>query len=148
MIFTPHLLPFFIFKYSRCKRSSSHLIPHSRAYSQYPILHLSMAQVPLTTHSSTPRPRAEKRFRFGSQTLDLYQPFAFKFMEKQKTALTDVHKCIIDNLWRSSKEPRYFTATINCLAEYFISTTPKKNAYVVYQGRKPGVFKNWSDVVA
>ena len=69
-------------------------------------------------------------------------------MEKQKTALTDVHKCIIDNLWRSSKEPRYFTATINCLAGYFISTTPKKNAYVVYQGRKRGVFKNWSDVVA
>ena len=107
-----------------------------------------MAQVPLTTHSSTPKPRAEKRFRFGSQTLDLYQPFAFKFMKKQKTALTDVYKCIIDNLWRSSKEPRYFTATINCLAEYFISTTPKKNAYVVYQGRKPGVFKNWSVVVA
>ena len=42
----------------------------------------------------------------------------------------------------------YFTATINCLAEYFISTTPKKNAYVVYQGRKTDVFKNWSDVVA
>lgn len=64
--------------------------------------------------------------------------------------LTEEQKCVLDNLWMCYNSPQKdrkpFLAILNALATNF-KQDRKFKCYVVFQGRIPGIFHTWTEVV-
>ena len=94
-----------------------------------------------------------ERIHFGRQNLIYYPESNFSFKTRPEARVDRNQKCLLDNLWISyNKTPRdvsYFLAVMNALAQYFTekNLTNKFKFYVIIQGRTPGIYQTWIQVI-
>ena len=94
-----------------------------------------------------------ERIHFGRQNLIYYPDSNFSFKTRPEARVDRNQKCLLDNLWISyNKTPRdvsYFLAVMNALTQYFTdkNLTNKFNFYVIIQGRTPGIYQTWIQVI-
>lgn len=104
-------------------------------------------------------------FTFGEDNkLRIFPPNSYKFKPKDHIIIDEVQECILDNFWYqyNNKREEIFNilSILNSLAEYFhlinelmpvaenIETTQQKPIYVVFEGRVPGVYISFEQIIS
>ncbi|KAK2640294.1 hypothetical protein Ddye_028089 [Dipteronia dyeriana] len=86
-----------------------------------------------------------KKLSIGSHMINFCQGVHFQPLVQLKDKITEVQQALLNNIWFFKNDIKGFLQTENVLSQCF-SENNKFSFYVVFSGRKIGIFSTWQEI--
>ena len=88
-----------------------------------------------------------KKHSIGSFTLNHSPGVPFQPLNQLKDRLSEPQQALLNNIWFYRNDNKGFLNSLNILSQYFVENN-KFSYYVVYRGRKVGIYSTWQETAS
>ena len=85
-----------------------------------------------------------KKLSIGPFTINHSPGVPFQPLNQVKDKLTEPQQALLNNIWFFRNDNKGFLNSLNVLSQFFVENN-KFSCYVVYRGRKIGIYSTWQE---